>query len=70
MVGRHGGIDEVVDFAEGVGGQDVDGPQGLGEDVAVCGGVGAQGVGVQGAEVEDEEDEAVLAAVVGDGEFV
>ena len=26
-------------------------------------------MGVQGGEVEDEEDEAVFAAVVGEGEF-
>lgn len=30
----------------------------------------ASGVFVQGGEVEDEEDEAVFASVVGEGEFI
>jgi hypothetical protein len=54
--GRYGG--------ERVGGSSIDGGDGGGERLAA---VEAGKVRVQGGEVEDEEDEAVFAAVVGEG---
>ena len=58
MVPDGGSSDEAVDGGEGVGGRDVDCGEGGGE------------VGVRGeeGEVEEEEDEAVFSAVVGEGE--
>lgn len=59
---------------------DVDGAEGLrqraksGRRVRPYGFLGgfvaARGALVQGGEVEDEQDQAVLAAVVGEGEFI
>lgn len=56
-----GGGDEGVDFGEGVPREDVD----AGEE----GGEGARVVGAEGGEEEDQQDEAVFAAVVGEGDF-
>ncbi len=58
MVAGGGGGDEGVDGGEGVRGRDEDGGEGRGE---------GRVRGEEG-EVEEEEDEAVFAAVVGEGE--
>ena len=63
MVGARGPLDEFLDVEEGVWGQGVDGRNG--GQTAVFGGR----VRVQTGEEEDEEDEAVFSAVVGEGEF-
>lgn len=61
VVGARGGGDEGLDFGEGVRGDDVDGLDAWGRwRGRVC---------VEGGEEEDEEDETVFAAVVGEGEF-
>lgn len=59
LVGAGRIIDEAVDFGEGMFGDDVDGLESVGESRA-CG---------KGTEEKNEKDEAVLAAVVGEGEF-
>lgn len=60
VVRAAGGGDEGVDFGEGVARDDVD-----------AGDEGGQGrrVGAEGGEEEDQEHEAVFAAVVGEGDF-
>ena len=63
MVCFRGPADKVFDVREGVRRQGVDG--GDGGEPACCGGR----VRVEACEEEDEEDEAVFAAVVGEGEF-
>lgn len=55
VVGGGRGGDEGVDFREGVRGDDVDGLE-TGREV---------GVGMESGEVDDQEDQAVFAAVVG-----
>ena len=60
-------LDEVLDLLEGVRGLDVhafDGGVGVGVWIAGC-----ETLLVECAEVQDQEDEAVFAAIVGDGEL-
>jgi hypothetical protein len=65
VAARRGG-DEGGHGGEGVGGPRVDGGDGGGERVGFSA-VEAREVGVQGGEVEDQEDEAVFAAIVREG---
>ena len=72
VVAAGGGGDKGRHAGERVGGPGVDGGDGGRERLcwrfSPVERAGAAEVGVEGGEVEDEEDEAVFAAVVGEGE--